>query len=84
MRKRSPALPVPAAFHKAFSGVHTAPINARGKLYILVDRSSVEVFAAGGEAVISDRIFPSPTSLGLELYVDSTRRNHSVRVWQIQ
>ncbi|MBL8218933.1 MAG: glycoside hydrolase family 32 protein [Bryobacterales bacterium] len=72
------------AFHKAFSGVHTAPINARGKLYVLVDRSSVEVFAAGGEAVISDRIFPSPTSLGLALYGDSTRRNHSVRVWQIQ
>lgn len=34
---------------------------------ILVDRASVEVFADEGRAVISDLIFPAPSSQGLAL-----------------
>jgi sucrose-6-phosphate hydrolase SacC (GH32 family) len=37
------------------------------EMRILVDRASVEVFADQGRAVISDLIFPAPSSQGLEL-----------------
>jgi sucrose-6-phosphate hydrolase SacC (GH32 family) len=33
-----------------------------------VDRSSVEVFANDGEKVITARIYPPPSSTGIELY----------------
>lgn len=49
-------------FHNAFAGRHAAPartINGEISLRIIVDRSTVEVFINGGEAVISDRIFPT-------------------------
>jgi fructan beta-fructosidase len=59
-------------FADNFAGRHDGPMHlARGKtvkLSILVDSSSVEVFGNEGEAVISDLIFPSPESRGLELY----------------
>jgi sucrose-6-phosphate hydrolase SacC (GH32 family) len=35
------------------------------EMRILVDRASVEVFADHGRAVISDLIFPAPSSQGL-------------------
>ncbi len=55
------------AFHKAFADkIHAAPIHlAKGatlRLHIFVDTSSVEVFADDGAVVITDRIFPAPTS----------------------
>jgi sucrose-6-phosphate hydrolase SacC (GH32 family) len=37
------------------------------EIRILVDRASVEVFADDGRAVISDLIFPAPSSQGLAL-----------------
>jgi fructan beta-fructosidase len=49
-------------FHPAFPGRHRAParlIDGSVRLRILVDRSSVEVFVNDGEAVITDRIFPT-------------------------
>ena len=48
-------------FHPAFSGRHEAPariVDGGIDLRIFVDRSTIEVFVNGGEAVISDRIFP--------------------------
>jgi fructan beta-fructosidase len=39
-------------------------------LHILLDRCSVEVFANDGETVISDVIFPSGSSMGLELFAE--------------
>ena len=50
------------SFHAAFAGRHHAPIrlvDGELTLRILVDRSTIEVFINGGEAVISDRIFPT-------------------------
>lgn len=49
-------------FHPAFAGRHETPvrIGRRGvKLLVYVDRSTIEVFINDGEAVISDRIFPT-------------------------
>jgi len=57
------------AFNKEFSAIHRAHANS-GRVRILVDRSSVEVFAADGETVISDRIFPGPKSNGLQFEGD--------------
>jgi len=58
-------------FDPRFPGRQAAPLNVRGKLlelHIFVDRCSVEVFANRGERVISDLIFPSPGSAGVELF----------------
>ena len=60
------------SFDPKFSGRQTAPLTlAKGQalqLHILVDRCSVEVFANNGARVISDLIFPSLSSRGIELY----------------
>ncbi len=58
-------------FHKAFAGRHEAPVRLTdGKitLQIIVDRSSIEVFAGDGEAVISDRIFPTSNQPMIEVF----------------
>ncbi|GHO49534.1 glycoside hydrolase family 32 protein [Ktedonospora formicarum] len=60
-----------SAFHELFAGRHSAPLvlhDATLTLHIFVDTSSIEVFANDGERVISDLIFPNPTSQGLSLY----------------
>ena len=60
-----------AFFTRNFSPRHTAPLTLSGgelPLKILVDWSSVEVFAGDGRAVISDLVFPDPESRGLEIY----------------
>ncbi len=60
------------SFHPAFAGKHAGPLepNAQGniRLQILVDASSVEVFGNSGETVITDLVFPDPSSNGLELF----------------
>ena len=58
-------------FHPAFAGRHNAPtrvINGAVKLRILVDRSTIEVFINDGEAVISDRIFPTSQQPSIEVF----------------
>ena len=59
-------------FNENFTGVHESPVplsDNRLKLHTFVDWSSVEVFVNDGYAVITDRIFPDPSSDGLELFV---------------
>ncbi|KKC47205.1 glycoside hydrolase family 32 protein [Paenibacillus sp. D9] len=63
-------------FHVDFAGRHAMAAKADGgrmKLRILVDRSSVEVFACGGRAVMTELIFPDPESLGLLLFGSEDR-----------
>lgn len=58
-------------FQQAFSGRQIAPLpieHGRVHLRLLVDWSSVEVFAGDGRVVITDQIFPSPGSQGVALY----------------
>jgi len=64
------------SFSRDFAAVQRAPLaarNARVHLRILVDWSSVEVFADQGQTVITDQIFPSATSDGLQLFADGGR-----------
>jgi sucrose-6-phosphate hydrolase SacC (GH32 family) len=60
------------AFHPAFSGRHAGPLepNDQGniRLQIFVDACSVEVFGNSGETVITDLVFPDPSSNGVEVF----------------
>jgi fructan beta-fructosidase len=63
------------AFNADFPGVQRAPLKADHgtvRLHILVDWSSVEVFADRGQTVITDQIFPSATNDGLQAFADGT------------
>jgi fructan beta-fructosidase len=72
-------------FHKAFAARHTAPLSLAGgrvRLRVLVDWSSVEVFANDGSVVLTDQIFPSPASQGVALYaVGGAARLVSLEAW---
>ncbi|MFC0274468.1 glycoside hydrolase family 32 protein [Metabacillus herbersteinensis] len=51
--------------------MHEAPLSVSDgtvKMHIFVDRSAVEVFGNNGETVITDQIFPSPTSKDVKIY----------------
>ena len=76
-----------AGFHKEFAARHTAPLpveNGRVRLRILVDWSSVEVFAGDGRTVITDQIFPAPESEGVELYAKGgAARLVSLEAWPL-
>jgi len=60
-----------ANFSSDFPDRHAAPLpheDGRIRLHLFVDRCSVELFGGGGRAVITDLIFPSPSSTSLEVY----------------
>ncbi|WP_371582796.1 GH32 C-terminal domain-containing protein [Streptomyces sp. NBC_01314] len=75
-------------FNSTFPGVQTAPLKAKNgkvKLRILVDWSSVEVFGGNGEAVITDQIFPDPSSTGVEVFADGgTATLDHLQAWQLK
>jgi fructan beta-fructosidase len=74
------------SFAPEFPGRHTAAVRetARVKLHIFLDRSSVEVFVNNGEVVLTDRIYPSPESQGIELYSDASHGNVlSLSIWKL-
>ena len=59
-------------FNPTFGGRQTAPLlldrHGRVRLHILVDTSSVEVFTDQGQIVLTDQIFPGPSSNGVSLF----------------
>ena len=60
-------------FSSEFGRLHVAtmePVEETVQLHILVDRSSVEVYANDGQVVLTERIFPDLGSTGVELFVD--------------
>ena len=75
-------------FDPTFAARHSAPLTAKGgrvHLRILVDWSSVQVFADNGEAVLTDLIYPAPTSDGLALYADGgTAQLKSLTVYPLK
>ena len=57
-RRRSRLTP----FHEAYPGRHAGPARAAGgrvDVRVIFDQSTIEVFAADGETVISDSVFPT-------------------------
>lgn len=62
-------------FKEGFAAVHSAslePQNGIVRLHIFIDRCSVEVFANDGIITLSDLIYPTPQSLGLELFTEDS------------
>ncbi len=58
------------AFHRTFPGRHHAPlrvVDGRVTLRLLLDASSLEIFAQDGETSITDLIFPSGSTRTLSL-----------------
>ena len=75
------------SFSKDFPGRFSTILSnmKRVKLYIFVDRSSVEVFANDGEKVMTNRIYPPPGSTGIELYsIGGAGRVVSLSYWPLQ
>jgi fructan beta-fructosidase len=74
------------AFAPEFSGRHKAVLrqSSRVKLHVFLDRSSLEVFVNDGQVVLTDRIYPSPGSDGIELYSDAGKgKVLSLTVWKL-
>lgn len=76
-------------FHPLFTSVDSAPVtlNADGTvtLRIYVDRSSVEVFAQGGQRTITDQVFPGAGAGQVALFADGgTARLKSLTVTPLQ
>lgn len=76
-------------FHALFTSVDSAPVtlNADGTvtLRIYVDRSSVEVFAQGGQRTITDQVFPGAGAGEVALFADGgTARLKSLTVTPLQ
>ncbi len=58
-------------FSEWFAGSYDAPAplqNGKLQLHLFVDWSSVELFVNNGKTVFSIRIFPDPSSTGIELF----------------
>ncbi|MFJ8364288.1 GH32 C-terminal domain-containing protein [Streptomyces sp. NPDC093984] len=77
-------------FDPTFPGVQRAPLALDGKplsLHILVDASSVEVYAqnaAGQQVVLTDQIFPDPSSTGVDVFADNgTAELTRLQAWQL-
>ncbi len=76
-------------FSPHFPGRHSARLAVRDgapvRLHILVDATSVEVFAEGGRVVLTDQIFPSPASRGVSLFATGApARLRSLDAWELR
>src|SRR5215469_14910302 len=75
------------SFSKDFPGRFSTTLSNMKpvKLYVFVDRSSVEVFANDSEKVMTNRIYPPPGSTGIELYsIGGAGRVVSLSYWPLQ
>lgn len=60
-------------FHEGFAAEHAASLPIAGgsvRLEVVVDESSVEVFAGDGEVVLTDLVFPGPLDDGLAVFAE--------------
>lgn len=60
-------------FHPTVAAAHAAPyhpVDGVVRLDVLVDTSSVEVFAGQGEVVLTDLVFPSAGSVGVAVFAE--------------
>ncbi len=74
--------------HRSYTGPRLAALDLADHildLRVLVDTTSVEVFAGGGIVAITEQIFPSPDSTGLGIETDEgTVFFESLRVYGIE
>lgn len=63
------------SFDDAFSTAHSAPLEPQNgliKLHIIVDRSSVELFANDGLVSMTERVFSAENATGLSLFSEGS------------
>jgi sucrose-6-phosphate hydrolase SacC (GH32 family) len=75
------------SFSKSFPGRQDAPmdISQELRLNVLLDRSSVEVFANDGLATLADRVYPAPGDNGISFFADGEQpKIRSLKMWQIR
>ena len=74
-------------FNATFPSVEYAPLRVRNgkvKLRILVDRSSVEVFADRGQRTITDQVFPDRNSKAIRVFSRGGRAQlQKITIWQL-
>ena len=74
--------------HRSYTGPRLAALELKDEildLRVLVDTTSVEVFAGGGVVAITEQIFPSPASMGLGLEaVEGAVVLESLEVYEIE
>ncbi|MFJ8104813.1 GH32 C-terminal domain-containing protein [Streptomyces sp. NPDC096132] len=78
-------------FDPTFSGVQRAPLALDGgrlSLHVLVDASSVEVYAQnsrGEQVTLTDQIFPDPSSTGVDAFAEGgTATLDHMQAWQLK
>jgi sucrose-6-phosphate hydrolase SacC (GH32 family) len=76
-----------SSFASEFLGRHSASVLDASKrnLRIFLDRSSVESFVNYGDLALTDRIYPSAESDGVELFSDAAgAKVLSLRIWSLR
>jgi sucrose-6-phosphate hydrolase SacC (GH32 family) len=74
-----------APFHDAYPERHAGPVrlvNGHVALRVLFDRTTIEVFANGGERVISDRVYPTQPFTHIEPLHTSGAAS-PIRLWEL-
>ncbi|MDP9042319.1 MAG: GH32 C-terminal domain-containing protein, partial [Bacteroidota bacterium] len=75
-------------FSGLFPQINRGPMKNRNntlRLDIFVDKCSVEVFGNDGETIISSKIYPDPTSLGIELFSNKGKvKVKSLNLWEME
>jgi fructan beta-fructosidase len=76
------------SFSKAFPKVYSAPLTLqhnRLKLHLLVDKSSVEVFANDGQTVLTCLIYPNGRATGADLFSEGgTAKVITFNAWKLK
>jgi sucrose-6-phosphate hydrolase SacC (GH32 family) len=81
-RRRSRTTP----FHDAYAERHAGLVrwvNGRIRLRAIFDRTTLEVFANGGERVISDRVYPTRPFDQIEPLHDAGSDASPIRLWEL-
>ena len=69
-----------------FKEISKGPLKNRSnhlKLHIFVDNSSIEVFGNDGETVLSSKIYPDPSSVGVEFFSKGKVKLKSFKIWDM-
>ncbi len=73
-------------FSERFAGKHSAAVKLEAgelQLHIFIDQSSLEVFAQNGRTVLTDLIYPSFDSDGLEVYAVGGTVEVTAQIWEL-
>jgi fructan beta-fructosidase len=73
-------------FSEHFPGKHAAAVKLEPgvlKLHVFVDQSSLEIFAEGGQIVITDLIYPQPEDDRVEVYAIGGHVQVKAQIWEL-